>query len=110
MSKWHAPGMGEIHSEDHKIIIQCIGENDAGEEIACDKTARIVCDRLNAPTWQPIETAPKDGSTFLALRKHASLPIFCKFDAVYDWFENDDRDHVYDLAYWHPLPEFKEES
>lgn len=60
--------------------------------------------------WQPIETAPKDGSKFLARREYSQYPIFCKFDIIYEWFENDDGDHVYQLTHWHTIPEFKEES
>lgn len=54
--------------------------------------------------WQPIETAPKYGTVFLAWRKHATHPLMVRYDPSYDWFANYDGEHVYDLTHWMPLP------
>ncbi len=54
--------------------------------------------------WQPIETSPKDGTTVLAWRKHAGIPFFIRYNYQYEWFEDDNRNHVYDLTHWMPLP------
>ena len=57
-----------------------------------------------AMEWQPIETAPKDGTVFLAWRKHATHPLMVRYEPSYDWFANYDGEHVYDLTHWMPLP------
>lgn len=54
--------------------------------------------------WQPIETAPKDNTVFLAWRKHATHPLMVRYESSYDWFANYDGEHVYDLTHWMPLP------
>lgn len=54
--------------------------------------------------WQPIETAPKDNTVFLAWRKHATHPLMVRYEPSYDWFANYDGEHVYDLTHWMPLP------
>ena len=48
--KWHAPGMGEVHSEDHRFIIDCQrdDDDDSPEYLADDELAQRVCDALNA--------------------------------------------------------------
>ena len=58
-----------------------------------------------AMEWQPIETAPKDGTVFLAWRKHATHPLMVRYEPSYDWFANYDGEHVYDLTHWMPIPE-----
>jgi hypothetical protein len=42
--EWHAPGLGEVHSPDHKDMIYC--ERD---DIVCDELAKQVCAALNSP-------------------------------------------------------------
>ena len=54
--------------------------------------------------WQPISTAPKDNTVFLAWRKHATHPLMVRYEPSYDWFANYDGEHVYDLTHWMPLP------
>ena len=54
--------------------------------------------------WQPIETAPIDGTWIQAWRKHGVKPIYVKFDSVYGEFENEGGDHEYHLTHWMPLP------
>lgn len=48
---WHAPGMGEIHSQDETLELQCLRSIDGDVEqdsIADDELAKYVCDILNA--------------------------------------------------------------
>ena len=47
--EWHAPGMGEVHSSDHKHEIYCSKQSIKNSEItvASDELARKVCDALN---------------------------------------------------------------
>ncbi|MFZ6727392.1 hypothetical protein ACO0K2_18015 [Undibacterium sp. MH2W] len=49
--KWHSPGMGEVHSHDHKYEIQCMVEipetPEGQDQIACTDLADKVCDALN---------------------------------------------------------------
>ena len=59
---------------------------------------------LKRDQWQPIETAPKDGTVFLVWRKHATHPLMVRYESSYDWFANYDGEHVYDLTHWMPLP------
>lgn len=55
--------------------------------------------------WQPIETAPKDGTWIQAWRKHAIHPILVAFDSQYGEFEEGAGVHVYDLRCWKPIGE-----
>jgi hypothetical protein len=52
--------------------------------------------------WQPIETAPKDGTVILAWRKHATIPMIVRF--YYGEWDSDGV-HVSHLTHWMPLPE-----
>ena len=54
--------------------------------------------------WQPIETAPKDGSKFLAWRRHSTIPLIVFYNAEYDQYECNDGNLVYSLTHWMPLP------
>ena len=54
--------------------------------------------------WQPIETAPKDGSKFLAWRRHSTLPLIVFYNAEYDQYECNDGHLVFSLTHWLPLP------
>jgi len=59
---------------------------------------------LRAQGWQPIETAPVDGSWIQCWRRHGVKPLSVKFDSLYGGFENEDGDLVYHLTHWMPLP------
>lgn len=67
------------------------------------RKAVIAADR-EANGWQDISTAPKDGRWILAWRNHATRAMFVRWATDYNWFENDDGDHVYDLMYWTSPP------
>lgn len=51
-TKWHTPGLGEVHSEDHKEMIYCESGTEDQElpHAVDDKLARRVADALNDPT------------------------------------------------------------
>ena len=55
--------------------------------------------------WLPIETAPKDGSKFLAWRRHSTIPLIVFYNAEYDQYECNDGNLVFSLTHWMPLPE-----
>ena len=77
------------------------------DDPACDLTLTAVecIKKLKVENeWQPIETAPKDNTVFLAWRKHATHPLMVRYEPSYDWFANYDGEHVYDLTHWMPLP------
>ena len=54
--------------------------------------------------WQPIETAPKDGTWFFGWRQYATRPRIIKFDSDYGEFIDEDGIHVYEVINWMPLP------
>lgn len=114
-AKWHAPGMGEVHSEDDKVIIQCIREGDDKVELACDETAQMVCKKLNAPTWHKVEDLlPVEGKYVLLYdEKLKDFGYFIGY-LYYDphkIFKDVDGEEIGDqITHWKPLPEFKEES
>ena len=54
--------------------------------------------------WQSIETAPKDGSKFLAWRRHSTSPLIVFYNAEYDQYECEDGHLVFSLIHWRPLP------
>ena len=94
-----------------------VAELEAALKVAREALANCAADYLHADSvltdsalakineeWQPIETAPKDNTVFLAWRKHATHPLMVRYEPSYDWFANYDGEHVYDLTHWMPLP------
>ena len=69
-----------------------------------DFAEALVAELAKENEWQPISTAPKDNTVFLAWRKHATHPLMVRYEPSYDWFANYDGEHVYDLTHWMPLP------
>ncbi|HEX4938886.1 MAG TPA: DUF551 domain-containing protein [Candidatus Kapabacteria bacterium] len=58
-----------------------------------------------AEAWQPIDTAPKDGSLFMAWRDHCTYPIVAQYVASHDWIEEyPSGNHLYHITHWMPLP------
>jgi hypothetical protein len=58
--------------------------------------------------WQPIETAPRDGTWFLAFGKHSrdrcTMMVIC-WDGDPDWVSADDGYRPYlSPTHWMPLP------
>lgn len=43
---WHVPGIGEVHSSDHKSMIYCEAEDAEGEMVVSDSLAQRVCNAL----------------------------------------------------------------
>lgn len=48
MTTWHAPGMGEIHSDDESIELDCLRFSETFDQfIADDELAAQICETLN---------------------------------------------------------------
>ncbi len=58
--------------------------------------------KLNAPQWQPIETAPKDGRPVLGIH-HGSSRAFEMYRGPHGWWL-DTKDRRRDPSYWMPMP------
>ncbi len=67
---WHAPGMGEVHSHDHKYMIDCRREIDDPDQdyVADDGLAKRVCAALNAVAQDGAESALKSAETRMDTR------------------------------------------
>lgn len=47
---WHAPGLGEVHSADHKLMVYCEQEEGTdGDMIVSDALAKRICLALSQP-------------------------------------------------------------
>ena len=66
--------------------------------------ARAALSEAKAGGWQPIETAPKDGTRFIAWRKYSTLPLIARYWKDFGWFEDEDGLHLHNLTHWQPLP------
>ena len=42
---------------------------------------KVENESLKRDQWQPIETAPKDGTVFLVCRKHATHPLMVRYES-----------------------------
>lgn len=56
------------------------------------------------PQWQPIATAPKDGTWMHAWRAHDTLSELVRYNADLGEFENWSGFLTYQLTHWQPLP------
>lgn len=57
------------------------------------------------PEWQPIETAPRDGSQLL-LCTNGGIVFVGKFRKhLCIWVDDEGRERFRTVAYWQPLPE-----
>lgn len=54
--------------------------------------------------WQPIETAPKDGTEVLTFRQAKLMAVAIWFEEIGRWCVTDGCDIV-DVTHWMPLPE-----
>lgn len=66
--------------------------------------ARAALSEAKAGGWQPIETAPRDGTRFIAWRKYSTRPLIARYWKDFGWFEDEDGLHLYNLTHWQPLP------
>lgn len=68
----------------------------------------VAAKALGAPIgWQPIETAPRDGTPFLAFQTEERGPFKCWMHDDWTHAEHywmDPQDSEPDPAYWMPLP------
>ena len=56
--------------------------------------------------WQPIATAPKDGSLIMVWREHCVYPRIVKFDVAYGEFSKvEDGEYLHHPTHWMPLPD-----
>lgn len=46
-NKYHQPGLGEVHSEDHKFMIYCEEIDAQGNQVISDRLAVLICNLLN---------------------------------------------------------------
>jgi len=70
--------------------------------------SRYICASCKRPLWQPIETAPKDGTTIFAYGAWPMFPTvpdvcFCNWDEDEQWWAFDGEEML--LTHWMPLPE-----
>ncbi len=62
------------------------------------------------PQWQPIETAPKDGSEFLVFKPTTGMLVVTYLDSDHPDYDGDtphvtwDHDSLWDPTHWMPLP------
>lgn len=91
----HSKGEFHSHSEPCKP---------AAEYVEALAQARAALTAAKAGGWLPIETAPKDGTRILVWRKHATRPLIARYQKDFEWFEDEDGVHLYNLIYWQPLP------
>ena len=86
---------------------------DAAHATRCDKPeTRIQLLRMHAEAleielaarWQPIDTAPRDGTNILTWDGH-SISIACWLDIMGDWWGDDDCALCSTPTHWMPLPQ-----
>ena len=77
----------------------------------CDQLERELAALKASTGWQPIETAPKDGTQIDLWHKKYGRITNCMFDDG-DWFENDGWGFAVEQArlitHWMPIPEAPE--
>lgn len=69
---------------------------------------RELADALKEREWQPIETAPKDGSEILGWSSISGEAYVMWWEAIHSdwvWCINDLEDMFCDPTHWMPLPE-----
>ncbi len=90
-----------------------------GFDLACrEKQAEIDAlkqqnaELLAAQQWQPIESAPRDGTRILVfIDSHFSFTTVARWDDDKDcWKSAWDDQSVYAVAYWQPLPQPPEKA
>lgn len=91
----HSRGEFHSHSEPCKP---------AAEYVEALAQARAALTAAKAGGWQGMESAPKDGTSILVWRKHATRPLIARYWKDFDWFEDEDGVHLYGLTHWQPLP------
>ncbi|MET3929522.1 hypothetical protein ABIE51_001409 [Lysobacter sp. OAE881] len=63
---------------------------------------------MRGQSWQPIETAPKDGTTIIIAYslggQHVETAWWDGEGWAYNWHEYDGTSYVKDVTHWQPLP------
>ena len=83
---WHAPGLGEVHSNDHNRMIYCTD----GEDVVDDALAQTVCSALNAIRQPDATTGASSGGVYAELPEPTTHQIAelkaCEHgDAIVGW-------------------------
>lgn len=113
-NKWVLNGEGKVCSLDFKHLIECVVNDEEGKDVPCDETARMVCNRLNAPTWHKVEDVlPTEGKYVLLydekLKEFGYFIGYLYYDP-HKIFKDIDGEEIGDqITHWTPLPEFKED-
>lgn len=55
--------------------------------------------------WQPIETAPRDGTIFLGCTDKGTFQIIKLNKHLHIWIDADGRESYRQMTYWLPLPD-----
>ena len=74
------------------------------EEVGRAMLAAAPTQPVSEARWLPIETAPKDGTKFLAWRRYSTLPLIVHYDDEYSQWEDADGIFIYELTHWMRLP------
>lgn len=95
-------GAGAIFHDDETFCIL----DDMGHEFTChlSEIADYFTDTPSFGTWQPIETAPKDGTYIILYTKPWIRPQIGFFSAICDCWYNQ-LAFYYQPTHWMPLPE-----
>lgn len=73
-----------------------------------DRLRDLIMHHGIAPAWQPIETAPKDGTRVLACAP-GDEPVIVSWSPLWfaDWYDDHDRQES-EVSVWQPLPALPE--
>lgn len=84
----------------------CFSHDDARLIAAMRHALPALLDRIEAETWQPIETAPKDGTPILVWADGYEWPEVIRWYA----YDPEDAAEIGELGYWHYAEETLAES
>lgn len=111
MKKYHAPGLGEVHSSDHSTIIFCESniESETGRTVD-DELANKICDLLNG--WIKVsDELPPEGEEVLTYSPNLpSTKVVAYTNSCYStlWCVNGKQIPEYYLpSHWLRLPKLE---
>ena len=97
MNKWHAPGLGEVHSENHDQMIFCEKETSPDDvRMVDDEMDSRICDLLNADKVYVVRSMGDDpydhhsyiSGVFRTRRGAFKFVNECNNEMFLDWLEN----------------------